>query len=112
MSRRGQASVELVGAVPAVLLVALVLFQLLAAGYSLVMADHAVESAAIAFANGRDPGEAASRAVPLWPKQAISVSRSGERLTVTLKPPSPLKALSSKLAVESSVVARGPKGSR
>ena len=49
-SVRGQASVELVGAVPALMLLALVAFQLLAVGYSSVLAGDAAEAGALARA--------------------------------------------------------------
>ena len=45
---RGQASVELVAAAPFVLIAAVLCLQLLAAGYSLTLADGAVEAGALA----------------------------------------------------------------
>ena len=66
MSERGQASVELVGAVPALLLLALVLFQLLAVGYSAVLAGSAAEAGALALAGGGDARAGARDAVPGW----------------------------------------------
>ena len=47
MAERGQASVELVAAVPGVLLAAVLCLQLLATGYSLTLADGAAEAGAI-----------------------------------------------------------------
>ena len=49
---RGQASVELVAALPALLLAALVALQLLAAGYAMTLADGAAEAGALALASG------------------------------------------------------------
>jgi hypothetical protein len=46
MAERGQATVELVAALPALLLAALVALQLLVAGYSLTLADGAAEAGA------------------------------------------------------------------
>src|SRR4051812_50075611 len=60
-SERGQASVELVAMLPLLLVVGLVGFQLLAAGYSAVLAGDAAEAGALALAGGAD-AEAAARA--------------------------------------------------
>lgn len=95
--RRGQASVELVGTLGALALAALVAFQLLAAGYAAVMADHAAEAAALALANGREPGGAARAAVPGWPRSALRVHSDGRRVAVELTPPSPLRFLRERL---------------
>ncbi len=102
----GQASIELLGSVPVVLLAALCLFQLLAAGYALVMADNAVHAAAVAVANGHDPEKAAEDAVPGLRPGKIIVVQNGEEVKVTLRPPSPIKAISRKLSVSSSAVIR------
>jgi hypothetical protein len=96
---RGQASVETLGASVAVLVTALIGFQLLAAGYAAVMAGHAAEGAAIALANGRDPARGALDAVPGWPRHALEVERHGDRVKVTLAPPSPLRLLRDRLSV-------------
>ena len=64
---RGQASVELLGAVPVVLLLGLVLLQMLAVGYSAVLAGSAAESAALAVAGGGE-AVAAARAAHLLPR--------------------------------------------
>ena len=85
--RSGQASVELVGTLGALALAALVAFQLLAAGYAAVMADHAAEAAALALANGREPGGAARAAIPGWPRSAVRVRSDGRRVAVELTPP-------------------------
>ena len=52
---RGQASVELLGAVPALLLLGLVAFQLLAVGYAAVLAGNAAEAGALAAAGAPTP---------------------------------------------------------
>ena len=95
--RSGQASVELVGTLGALALAALVAFQLLAAGYAAVMADHAAEAAALALANGREPGAAARAAVPGWPDSALRVRSDGRRVAVELTTPSPLRFLRDRL---------------
>jgi hypothetical protein len=103
---RGQASVELVAATVVVLLAGLVGFQLLAAGYAAVMADHAAEAAALAVANGREPERAAVRALPAWPQRALSVERHGGHVRVRLVPPSPLRFLRGRLSVSADATVR------
>ncbi len=95
----GQAAVELVGAIPFLVLLGLALFQLLAVGYAGVMAGHAAEAAALAGAAGRDPAGAARDAVPGWPDARIRVSSRGGRARVVLRPPSLVSGLASKLEV-------------
>ena len=78
MSARGQASVELLGALPAILLTGLIVFQLLALGYSKVLAGNAAEAAALAAAGGGDVRPAARAAVPGWSRARMRVeSRRG-----------------------------------
>jgi hypothetical protein len=105
---QGQASVELVGGLASLLLVAFVGFQLLAVGYGAVMADHAAEAAALALANGKDPAEAARAAAPGWPKNALRVRSALNRVEVTLLPPSPLSFLRGRLAVTGEAAVRQP----
>jgi hypothetical protein len=102
----GQASVELTGGVVAVLLLALVGFQLLAVGYGAVMADHAAEAAALALAVGRDPEDAAGAAVPGWPEDALRVRSALNRVEVTLLPPTVLSFLRGRLAVTGEAAVR------
>ena len=96
---RGQASVELLGALPALLVVGLVLFQLLAVGYSSVLAGSAAEAGALALAAGRDARAGAREAVPGWSRSRMRVSVSGGRVRVRMRPPSPLRAVSRKFEV-------------
>jgi hypothetical protein len=96
---QGQASVELVAVAGAVLLASLIGFQLLAAGYAVVMADHAAEAAAIALVNRRPTAEAAVDAVPGWPRRALRVRRERGMVAVTLLPPSPLAILRDRLSI-------------
>jgi hypothetical protein len=102
----GQASVELVAALPALLLAALVALQLLAAGYALTLADGAAEAGALALASGASASEAARDALPGWAKDDVEVTVSGAEVSVRLRPPSPFAALASRLAVTSSASAR------
>ena len=59
MAERGQATVELVAALPALLLAGLVALQLLAAGYAMTLADGAAEAGALALASGGSAAEGA-----------------------------------------------------
>jgi hypothetical protein len=103
---RGQATVELVAALPALLLAALVALQLLAAGYALTLADGAAEAGALALAGGRPAAEAARTALPGWARDDVDVAVSDGRVSVRLRAPSPLPALSERLAVTASAAAR------
>jgi hypothetical protein len=98
--------VELVAALPALLLAGFVAFQLLAAGYALTLADGAAEAGALALAAGRSPAKAAREALPDWAEGAARVSVSGDRVTVRLRPPSLSAALGERLEVGSSAAAR------
>jgi hypothetical protein len=103
---RGQASVELLAALPALLLAALVALQLLAAGYALTLADGAAEAGALALASGGSAAEAARGALPGWAEDDVSVAVHGEEVSVRLRPPSLLGAVADRLAVTSSASAR------
>ncbi|HEX6782394.1 MAG TPA: hypothetical protein VF125_10245 [Solirubrobacterales bacterium] len=106
MAERGQATVELVAALPALLLAALVALQLLAAGYALTLADGAAEAGALALASGGSAGEAARTALPGWAEDDVSVSVEGGEVSVRLRPPSPFRAVAQRLTVTSSAAAR------
>lgn len=102
----GQSTVELVAALPALVLAGLFALQLLAVGYALTLADGAAEAGALALASGR-PAVAATRdALPGWVGDDVSVSIQGGRVTVRLRPPSPIPVLARALAVTSSARAR------
>lgn len=72
---RGQASLELVGTLPFVLLAALVAWQLVLAGQTLWMSGHAARVAARAEAVGRDPARAARSALPDALERGLRVER-------------------------------------
>lgn len=103
---RGQASVELVAALPALLLAALVALQLLAAGYAMTLADGAAEAGALALASGGSAAEAARAALPGWAEDSVAVSVEGGTVSVRLRPPSPFAALARRLAVTSTASVR------
>jgi hypothetical protein len=102
----GQATVELVAALPALLLAALLALQLLVTGYTLTLADGAAEAGALALAAGHPAVAAARDALPDWAEDEVDVSVSGGRVTVRLRPPSPLPQIAERLAVTSSAAAR------
>jgi hypothetical protein len=103
---RGQATVELVAALPALLLAALVALQLLVAGYAITLADGAAEAGALALASGRPAVQAARGALPGWARDDVSVSVSGGAVSVRLRPPSPFAVVAERLAVTSTASAR------
>ncbi len=105
-SEDGQATVELVAAIPALLLAALISLQLLAAGYALTLADGAAEAGALALAEGGSAAGAAREALPGWAADDVKVSVSGEEVSVRLPPPSPFESIADHLAVTSSASAR------
>jgi hypothetical protein len=106
VAERGQATVELVAALPVLLLAALVALQLLAAGYALTLADGAAEAGALALASGEPAVEAARAALPGWAADDVAVAVEGSTVSVRLRPPSPIEALAKRLVVSSSAAAR------
>src|SRR5436190_17093429 len=106
----GQATVELLAGIPALVLAGLVALQLLATGYSLTLADGAAEAGAMALAAGKPAAPAVREALPGWARGRIHIDVDGGRLTVHLEPPSPLSAVAQELAVSSSTWVRTPGG--
>lgn len=106
MAERGQATVELIAALPVLLLAALLALQLLVAGYALTLADGAAEAGALALASGGSAAEAARAALPGWAEDDVAVAVEGGEVSVRVLPPSPIEALSERLAVSSSAAAR------
>lgn len=102
----GQSTVELVAALPALLLAALLALQLFATGYALTVADGAAEAGALALAAGRPAAVAAREALPGWAEDEVEVSIRGGQVTVRLRPPSPLLAIAGRLTVTSSAAVR------
>jgi hypothetical protein len=106
--REGQASVELVAALPALALATALALQLLLVGYSVTIADGAAEAGALAGAAGRDARVAAREALPGWARGRSSVSARDGSVTVKIRPPAPLPALAKALAVSSEAWSRPP----
>jgi hypothetical protein len=106
MAERGQATVELVAALPALLLAGLVALQLLAAGYTMTLADGAAEAGALALASGGSAVAAAKQALPGWAEDDVSVRVEEGEVSVRLRPPSPIPALAERLTISSSAAAK------
>jgi hypothetical protein len=106
---RGQATVELVAGVPALLLAAFLALQMLAAGFALTLADGAAEAGAVALASGRDAAPAARHALPGWARDHATVAVEGGRVTVRVLPPSPLGVLAGRIDLSSSAWIRQPR---
>ena len=98
MARRracaGQAAVELVAALPALVLAAAL----------------AAEAGALAGTAGRDAKRAALEALPGWARERSHVSADGGRVKVELRPPAPLAAIAKALTVSSEAWSRSPRG--
>ena len=99
--QRGQATIELMGALPVLVVLGLALAQLLAVGYSAVLAGNAAEAGGLALAAGADPDASARNALPGWGRARASVDVGEGRVSVRLRPPSLLPALARGLEVES-----------
>lgn len=102
----GQSTVELVAALPALLLAGLLALQLLVTGYALTLADGAAEAGALALATGQPARVAAHDALPDWAENEVAVAVRAGRVTVSLRPPSPLPAIGDHLTVSSSAAVR------
>jgi hypothetical protein len=103
----GQAAVELVAALPALLLAGVVALQLLATGYALTLADGAAESGAAALAAGRPAEAAVSAALPGWMEGRVGVDVEGGRVRVRLRPPALIPLPAGILEVDSTAVVAG-----
>jgi hypothetical protein len=108
----GQASVELLAALPALALAGFIALQLLLTGYSLSLADGAAEAGALAEAAGNDPERAAREALPAWARGRATISAEAGRVTVELRPPAPLPVLAERLEVSSEAWGRAAREAR
>jgi hypothetical protein len=104
----GQASIEVLAGIPALLIAGLIALQLLAAGDSLTLADGAAEAGAMALAAGRPAAPAVREALPGWARDRVRVEVERGRLTVRLRPPSPLGVIAQRLELSSSAWVRRP----
>lgn len=103
----GQAQIELIAAIPAMLLAGLIALQLMAVGHAKLISDTGVEAAAIAEAEGRDPGEALEA---VGEGLELELDRRGGMafLEVRVEPPALLPVLRRRLSVTSRAVVRSP----
>jgi hypothetical protein len=108
-AERGQASVELLGALPVLALIGLFAFQVLAVGYAAVLAGNAAEAGALAHAGEGDAEQAAREALPGWSRAGMEVVADDGQVEVSLRAPSPLRALRDELEVSSVAAVRAPR---
>jgi hypothetical protein len=104
----GQATIEVVAALPLLLLAGIVALQLLLTGYSLTLADGAAEAGTLAVVAGRDAESAVRAALPGWARERVQVEAEGGEVTVSLRPPSPIAAIARRLEVTSTASVREP----
>ena len=97
--RSGQATVEAVAGIAALMLAGLICFQLLATGYTATITDGAAEAGAVALIRGRPVEPAVREALPGWARDRISVSRIGPMVRVRVRPPSLFSSIAESLEV-------------
>lgn len=106
--QRGQSSVEMLGALPALLLIAVVVMQLLAVGYTAVLAGNAAEAGALAMAAGRGAEQAARAGAPGWARGRMSVRRASGAVHVQMQPPKLLPFASGWMRVSATAAVAAP----
>ena len=87
----------MVALVPLLVVVALAVAQVLAAGAARELAGHAAEAGAVALGRGADARAAARAALPGWSKDRLDVSVRGRRVAVRVEPLPFLPRLSARL---------------
>jgi hypothetical protein len=107
-NERGQGSVELLAVLPLLLAVALAAAQLLAVGYSSVLAGNAAEAGALALAGGGDARAAVRKALPGWSRRRMRVSVEGGEVRIRLRPPALIRALTGELEVAAEAAVEAP----
>ena len=106
--QRGQAAVELVALIPALVAVGLAVLQLLAVGYASILAGGAAEAGALALAAGADARAGVKEALPGWSRARARIEVTGGEVEVRLRPPSPLRRLSERLEVAARAAVEAP----
>lgn len=100
LRERGQASVELLGTVPAVLLVAALVWELALAGHTAWLCANAARAGARAQAVGASPGAAARSALPRSLERGMKVEkRPGGAVRVRVRVPIVLRTWQGPLSV-------------
>ena len=107
-SQRGQATIELIGGLPALLITALVVMQLLLVGYTAVLAGDAAEAGALAIVGGGGPASAARAAVPGWARGGMDVAAGRGAVRVSMRPPSVIPRLGRMLRVRAAAAVAAP----
>lgn len=102
----GQAQIELIAAVPAILAAAVVCMQLLAAGLSLTLVDGAAEAGALALAGGGDAELAVRDALPEVGSGRVEIEVAAGRVEVRLQPRSLIPGAGAALEVSSTARVR------
>jgi hypothetical protein len=93
---------------PALLLVAAVVMQLLAIGYTAVLAGDAAEAGALAMARGNAPTMAARAAIPGWARGGMQVTRAVGAVRVRMRPPRLLPWVGDALRIRASAAVAAP----
>jgi hypothetical protein len=104
----GQASIELLCALPFLLAAALAAAQLLAVGYASVLAGNAAEAGALTLAGGGDARTGVRAALPGWSRAHARVEASGGEVRVRMRPPSLIRALARELEVTATAAVEEP----
>ena len=91
---------------PLLVAAGLVAAQLLAVGYSSVLAGNAAEAGALALAGGGDARAAVRRALPGWSRARVAVN--GGEVRVELRPPTLVRALTGELEVSATAAVEAP----
>jgi Flp pilus assembly protein TadG len=94
----GQASVELVALLPLLLVVALAVFSVIAAGSADEEAGAAAEAGALALIQGGDPRAAATAALPASARPRATIAIHGSHVHVQVRSRLPLPGLADRLA--------------
>lgn len=98
---RGQASVELVGMLPFLVLAAMLVWQLLLVGYAVTSAENAARAASRVEARGGSGVKAAKRVVGGPLRQGITTKIDGGKATVRVRVPLLVPGVSSDSVVVS-----------
>ena len=102
-SREGQATVEMVAIAPLLIAVAGAIYIGLSAQDAAALADHAAQAGAVAALQDREPKQAAENALPEWAREDAKVFVRDEKITVRVRPRTPVAELSKSLEAEATV---------
>ena len=97
----GQATIEALAGVTAMVVTGMIGLQMLAVGHAASLADGAAQAAAIAAVNGRSADRAARRAMPDWAAGRAEVIRTGGSIRVWIDTPSLIGPVARMLRVSS-----------